>query len=195
LDLEVHTSCCRRLIPLALLAGATAAPISCGDQSPVGVQTPTLIAARAKSQPTGKSKSTGLVACSQAYDSVTKVIGPQGDTLRVGNHILAIHSLALSDTVRITAVAPADTVRWVRFHPDGLVFQTTADGWSALLYTNYRDCGVATSDTLRVAQVTDSLAILGYLQTYVQRKKNPWSQANQYVVGLLQHFSNYAVAW
>ena len=167
--------------------------MSCQDPSPLGVQTPTLVAARAKSQPT--SKSTGLVACSQAYDSVTKVIGPQGDTLQVGHHILAIHSRALSDTVRITAVAPADTVRWVRFQPDGLVFQPTADGWSALLFTDYKDCGVATSDTLRIAQVTDSLGILEYLQTYVQSKKNPWSRANQFVVGLLEHFSNYAVAW
>jgi hypothetical protein len=161
----------------------------------VGVQTPILAAARTKSQRTGGSKSTGLLACSQDYDSVTKVIGPQGDTLAVGHHILAINAGALSDTVRITAVAPADTVRWVRFHPDGLVFLPTADGWSALLYTNYSDCGVATSDTLRVAQVTDSLAILAYLKTYVRSKKNPWSQSKQYVVGLLQHFSNYAVAW
>jgi hypothetical protein len=188
-------SLCRRLIPLAVLVSGTAALISCGDQSPLGVQTPSLAAARATSQRTGTSKSTGLVACSQPYDSVAKVIGPRGDTLQVGHHILAINALALSDTVRITAVAPAGTVRWVRFHPDGLVFQPTTAGWSALLYTNYSDCGVATSDTLRVAQVTDSLAILGYLQTYVLRKKNPWSQATQFVIGLLQHFSNYAVAW
>ncbi len=167
--------------------------MSCRDPSPLGVQTPTLVAARAKSQPT--SKKTGLVVCSQEYDSVTKVIGPQGDTLQVGDHILAIHSGALSEAVRITAVAPADTVRWVRFQPDGLVFQPTADGWSALLFTNYKDCGVATSDTLRIAQVTDSLGILGYLRTYVQSKKNPWSQANQFVIALLEHFSNYAVAW
>ena len=87
------------------------------------------------------------------------------------------------------------TVRWVRFRPDGLVFQPTGDGWSALLYTNYTDCGVSTSDTLRVAQVSDALSILGYLQSYSKIKKNLWSQGQQYVVGLLQHFSNYAVAW
>ena len=161
----------------------------------MGVQAPTLLAARSQPLSQSTSKKTGLVPCSQAYDSVTKVIGPRGDTLQVGHHILAIHSLALSDTVRITAVAPADTVRWVRFRPDGLVFQPTADGWSALLYTSYKDCGIALNETLRVAQVTDSLGILGYLRTYVQSKKNPWSRANQFVVGLLEHFSNYAVAW
>ena len=62
-------------------------------------------------------------------------------------------------------------------------------------YTSYKDCGVPTSDTLRIAQVSDSLRVLGYLQTFVKSKKNPWSQGTQFVVGLLPHFSNYAVAW
>lgn len=191
----------RRLIPLALLVGVTVAAVNCGDSSPVGVQTSALMAARAKSQPSGKSKSTGLLACSQTYDSVTKLIGPRGDTLRVGAHILWVDSLSLTDPVTITAVAPAGSVKWVRFQPEGLVFKpgfyATAYGVNAgaALYTNYKDCGVALSDTLRIAQVTDSLSILGYLQTWVQVRKNPWSQADQYVVGLLPHFSNYAVAW
>jgi hypothetical protein len=110
------------------------------------------------------------------------VIGRAGGYLRVGNHILFVHSRALRRPVRITAVAPADTVRWVRFQPDGLVFQTSpgrrhgrpdqsrqrfgdVDGWGAILYTSYKDCGVPLSDTLRVAQVTDSRTILGYLTT------------------------------
>ena len=93
------------------------------------------------------------------------------------------------------AVAPADTVRWVRFQPNGLVFQTGKNGFPAIIYTTYKDCAVSLSDTLRIAQVSDSLSILAYLRTYVQSKKNAWSQANQYAVGLLWHFSNYAVAW
>jgi hypothetical protein len=121
--------------------------------------------------------------------------------LRVGAHVLWVDSLSLTEAVTITAVAPAGSVRWVRFQPEGLVFKpgfyATANGLSAgaALYTNYKNCGVALSDTLRIAQVTDSMGILGYLQTYVQTRKNPWSQANQYVAGLLPHFSNYAVAW
>lgn len=190
----------RFLIPLALLASATAAAWSCGDPSPVGValQTPALLAARSRvlSQPTGSGKPTGLVGCSQTYDSVTQVIGPAGGYFAVGPHILYVDALALSNTVSITAVAPAGTVRWVRFQPDGLVFQTNPnDGWGAILYTSYKDCGVPTSDTLRIAQVTDSLSILGYLQSYVKTKNVPWSQATQYVAALLPHFSNYAVAW
>jgi len=92
-------------------------------------------------------------------------------------------------------------VRWVRFQPDGLVFPPSsadlANGLSAgaILYTSYKDCGLPTSDTLRVAQVSDALAILGYLQTWSQVRRNAWSQANQWVAGVLPHFSNYAVAW
>jgi hypothetical protein len=190
----------RRRMVLALLAGATVAAVGCVDSSPVGVQTTTLVAARAKSQPTGKTK-TGLVACSQTYDSVTKVIGPRGDTLRVGAHILWVDSLSLTGPVTITAVAPAGSVRWVRFQPEGLAFKpgfyAAAYGINAgaALYTNYKDCGVALSDTLRIAQVSDALGILGYLQTWVQTRKKPWSHSDQWVVGLLPHFSNYAVAW
>ncbi|TMJ04664.1 MAG: hypothetical protein E6H01_04090 [Bacillati bacterium ANGP1] len=175
----------------AAVVGLVVAAIVCAcDRLPTAA-TP-LLAARSGS---GPSKKSGLVSCGQTYDSVTQLIGRKGGGFAVGPHYLFVDSLALSDTVRITAVAPSDTVRWVRFRPDGLVFQPTGDGWSALLYTNYTDCGVSTSDTLRVAQVSDALSILGYLQSYSKIKKNLWSQGQQYVVGLLQHFSNYAVAW
>jgi hypothetical protein len=187
---------------MPLVVGLVVGAIAFGcDRSPTAPPTaspaPSFRAAQASlpSQRAGGSTSTGLISCSQSYDSVTRVIGPKGGYFAVGPHYLFVDSLALSDTVSITAVAPAGTVRWVRFRPDGLVFQTTVDGWSALLYTNYKDCGVPTGDTVRIAQVTDSLSILGYLQTYVKVRRNPWSQGAQYVAGLLQHFSNYAVAW
>jgi len=132
---------------------------------------------------------------------VSKVIGPRGDTLQVGNHILWVDSLVLSDTVTITAVAPADTVRWVRFQPDGLVFPPSSVDLSyglstgALLYTNYKGCSVSSGDAVRIAQVNDSLSILGYLQTWSKVNRNTWSQGQQWVAGELPHFSNYAIAW
>ncbi len=163
------------------------------DRSPTAVPAPTVLTAQ--SQP-ASSKKSGLIPCSQSYDSVTKLIGPAGGSLSVGVHILYVDALALSKTVSITAVAPVGTVRWVRFQPEGLVFQTNpTDEWGAILYTSYKDCGVPTSDTLRIAQVSDSLSVLGYLQIVAKSKKNPWSQGTQFVVGLLPHFSNYAVAW
>ena len=188
----------RSLIPLALAASATAAALSCRDPSPVGVdlRAPALLAS--KWAPT-VMKTSGLIACAQTYDSVTQVIGPAGGLIAVGHHYLWVDSMALSDTVSITAVAPADTVRWVRFQPDGLQFRTNGAGWSALLYTSFKDCGVPTADTLRIAQVTDSLNIIRYLappdSTWIRVKKKAWSQANQYVAGVLHHFSQYAVSW
>jgi hypothetical protein len=187
----------RSLMSIALIAGLAATAISCRDTSPLGVS---VLAARAKDPAPGGAK-TGLVPCSQSYDSVTQVIGRLGGTLAVGAHQLWIDSLSLTGPVRITAVAPAGNARWVRFQPEGLVFKpgfyATAYGVNAgaALYTSYKDCGVPLSTSLRIAQVSDSLNILGYLETWVQARKNPWSQANQYIVGLLPHFSNYAVAW
>ncbi len=185
----------RALIPLILLAGLAAAA-SCGDPSPVGVAA---FQRGGRWSPTPSTKGSGLVACAQTYDSVTQVIGPAGGLIAVGHHFLWVDTMALADTVRITAVAPADTVRWVRFQPDGLEFETNGAGWSALLYTSFKDCGVPTADTLRIAQVTDSLRVIRYLaspdSTWIRVRKNAWSQGNQYVAGVLHHFSQYAVAW
>lgn len=175
----------------------TTLAVGFGCEPSPAIPTAPLLAAHTAANPTSPStKSTGLVPCGQTYDSVTQVIGPLGGYLAVGPHFLFVDSQALSTPVSITAVAPASgSVRWVRFHPNGLVFQPTVDGWSALLYTNYTDCAVPAGTTLHIAQVSDSLSILGYLQTYARFKKNPSSQAQQFVVGLLLHFSNYAIAW
>lgn len=138
----------------------------------------------------------GLVACPQLRDSVTKVIGPKGGYVAVGAHVLFIDSLVLSKRAAITAVAPASSVRWVRFRPDGLAFPTNrSDGWGAILYTSYSDCGLSTTTSPRIAQVSDALGILTYLQTSVTIKQSTWSQSSLFVTALLPHFSNYAVAW
>jgi hypothetical protein len=181
----------RSLMPIVLLAAVLAAVASCGDPSPVGVdiQTPAF-----RSVGGGK---TGVVTCSQGYDSVTKVIGREGGSLIVGAHQLWVDSLSLTGPVSITAVAPKGKVRWVRFQPEGLVFNpgfyATANGLTAgaALMTNYASCGVPAGSTVRLAQVSDAMTILGYLS---QINLPPWTTPNQYV-GLLPHFSNYAVAW
>ena len=198
MDSEARMSVRRSLIPLALAACATAAAMSCGDPSPVGVdlRAPALLAS--KWGPT-VTKTSGLVACAQTYDSVTQVVGPAGGLIAVGHHYLWVDSMALSDTVSITAVAPADTVRWVRFQPNGLQFRTNGAGWSALLYTSFQDCGVPTADTVRIAQVTDSLSVIRYLappdSTWIKVRKKAWSKGQQYVAGVLHHFSQYATSW
>jgi hypothetical protein len=184
---------------MPLVAGLVVGTIAFGcDRSPTAPPTASLTPSLrvASASPTAQSKSTGLISCSQTYDSVTQVIGPLGGLIAVGHHFLWVDSLALGGAVSITAVAPAGTVRWVRFQPDGLVFRTNSKtGYPAVVYTDYTGCGVPTSSVLEIAQVSDALGILGYLQTYVKFNKHPWSQGTQYVAAVLLHFSNYAVAW
>jgi hypothetical protein len=199
MDSENRMSVRRSLIPLAWAVCATAAALSCGDPSPVGVDLHAPAFQQGGRWTVPEPKGAGLVVCSQIYDSVTQVIGPAGGLIAVGRHFLWVDSMALRDTVRITAVAPADTVRWVRFRPDGLQFRTNGAGWSALLYTSFKDCGVPTADTIRIAQVTDSLNVIRYLTTpdptWIRVRKNGRSKGNQYVAGVLRHFSQYAVSW
>jgi hypothetical protein len=181
----------RSLIRLVLLASATTGALSCGDASPVGPGVP-----RPGAQAALTGTSTGsLLSCPQSYDSVTQVIGPAGGSLMVGPHILSVNALALTTKVRITAVAPAGSVRWVRFQPDGLVFQTVAGGWGAVLLTSYKGCAVPTGTTPRIAQVNDARSILQFLPSSVTLSPTLLSLTTQYAVGVLQHFSNYAVAW
>src|SRR6266498_5805351 len=176
MDPEDGMSLRRALIPLALLA-TLAVAASCGDPSPTGVAA---FQRGGKWAPGSSPKGAGLVACPQGYDSVTQVIGPAGGLIAVGSHFLWVDTMALADTVSITAVAPADTLRWVRFQPNGLQFRTNGAGWSALLYTSFKDCGVPTADTLRMAQVTDSLHVIRYLappdSTWIRVRKKAWSQ-------------------
>lgn len=177
-----------RAVKTVLLLVATVA-VAC-DRSPTAAPAAFSLTSNATPPPLG------LVACTQSYDSVTRVIGPRGGYLAVGAHVLYVDSLVLTGPVTITAVAPAGGVRWVRFQPDGLQFPASpVDGWGAVLYTSYKDCSVPTIVGPRIAQVDNALGILTYLQTYLKVKQNPWNQGNQYVAGLLPHFSNYAIAW
>src|SRR5438128_3498775 len=183
----------RWLIPVALLAGASAAASSCSDPSPVGVTTSPMLAAQ-------KVGGSHLLSCPVAvYDSVTKVIGPAGGILVAGGHVLVVDSLALSTPVSITAVAPSQSVNLVRFRPEGLKFKNGVHGIGALVATNLDNCNVHPNQVLQVVNVTDSLTILGYLQAPTSTDsavvvKYKTYLGSLWVGGLLHHFSNYAVA-
>ena len=183
----------RWLIPLALLAGASAAASSCSDPSPVGIEPPMLAA-----QKVGGGH---LIACTPlAYDSVTQVIGPAGGFLVAGGHVLVVDSLALSSPVSITAVAPSQSVNLVRFRPEGLKFKHGVHGIGALVAANLDNCNVHPNQVLQVVNVTDSLSILAYLQAPTSTDsavvvKYKTYLGSLWVGGLLHHFSNYAVAW
>src|SRR2546429_2845938 len=182
------------LVVAAIAFGGDSCPLDPPTAPPSLSNRAALAGLRAQLAAAGRS--TGLISCSQSYDSVTQVIGPVGGLIAVGHHFLWVDSLALGSAVSITAVAPAGTVRWVRFQPDGLVFQTNSrTGYPAVVYTDYTGCGVPTSSVVQIAQVSDALGILSYLQTYVKFNKHPWSPGTQYIAAVLLHFSNYAVAW
>src|SRR5438132_10411770 len=139
----------------ALVIGLVVAAIAFACDSPTAppMASPTVsnraarasLVAQLKSGPT----STGLIACSQTYDSVTQVIGPLGGLIAVGHHYLWVDSLAFAGAVSITAVVPAGTVGWVRFQPDGPVFRSNSrTGYPSVVYTDFTGCGVSTRRVL-----------------------------------------------
>ena len=103
---------------------------------------------------------------------------------------------AIANTPQQMLATPANTIRWVRFQPEGLVFKANPrDGWGALLTTDYTNCVSTNVTGLRIAQITDALGVIQYLQTWTKIKQNPLGTGNQYVAAVIPHFSNYAVAW
>jgi len=183
------------LIALVVLAS------SCSDPSPLGVGPgiPGLLA--------GKVKATApsFVQCSPVpYDSVSRVIGPAGGWFVVGANVLWVDSLALSAPVNITAVAPSDTIRRVRLHPDGLQFKTGTHGLGAVVATNLNNCRLRRNTIPRIANVTDSLALVEYVDSpaaavdsmlVARFRTDSGGWTPYWAFGALHHFSNYAVAW
>jgi len=198
----------RFLLPLGLLLGATTAASNCGDPSPVGVdaRAPGPVASKASPRPghdgddggdtdDGDERGDSLLSCRPLrYDSVTQTIGPEGGVLEVRRNWLVVPRGALTDPVSITAVAPSDTLALVRFQPEGLRFQKTA-----FLMVAYDNCRVKRGVTPRIAHVTDALDVIEFLPAVAASPDDPRfknvHKGHQRVVGELQHFSNYAVAW
>jgi hypothetical protein len=170
---------------------ASAVILSCTDRSPVSpaVERPSF-------SDQGDSRSAGVLACRQSYDSVTRRIGRRGGSIKVGAFHLYIASHVLQRPVRITAVTPAGDVRWVRFQPDGLLFPANStEGWGAVLVARTDGCRVSEDARLRIAQVSDDLGILGYLDVAPRTEHAAWKPREHGTAAQLPHFSNYAIAW
>ena len=172
-----------RLWPAILLAAAGALILGCGDPLPLGVDP------RAP-KPHGDligglPGPTGLLRCQPLpYDSSTQTIGPDGGTIRVGPHSLVIPAGALPFPTVITAVVVSGPVTAVRFEPQGLQFEQTAD-----LTMSYAHCNLfASLAPKRIAYTTDGLDILDYLVSVDDL-------VAQQVTAELHHFSEYAIAW
>ena len=119
-----------------------------------------------------------------AYDS--KVIGPWGGMLRVGQHTFYVPPGALDSYVRITAEAPEGTSVSVRFKPEGLKFDSRHE---PVLTLDYSNCGLVRNLLpKRVAYTDERLSILSILESF----DNIFTQR---VSARIEHFSRYAVAY
>ena len=172
-----------RLWPAILLAAGGGLILGCGDRSPIGV--PSQAPAPQSSLIGGLPGATGLLKCQPLpYDSSTQTIGPDGGTIRVGPHSLVIPAGALLSPTVITAVVVSGPVTAVRFEPQGLQFEQTAE-----LTMSYAHCNLfASFAPKRIAYTTDALGILEYLLSADDLLA-------QRVTGELHHFSEYAIAW
>jgi hypothetical protein len=129
---------------------------------------------------------TGLLRCEPLpFVANQGVFGPNGGTLRLGEHALVIPRGALSSVVTIRAERPADGVASIRFYPEGLRFARPA-----ALTMSYSNCNLVAGllTPKRIAYTTEGLRILEYIPSV----DNVLARR---VTGRLDHFSRYAVSW
>ncbi len=179
--------------PRKLIAAVTAAfailSISCNDSSPVAPAAPATSVADTVQPDASLLGSllgpTGLLACTpQPYDSVTRIIGPDGGTIHVGNNWFHVPPGALSRRVAITAVAPSGPVNVVNFQPQGLQFER-----AATLTMSYANCGLIGRLLPRhIAYTNDNLRILELLPALDNLLR-------QTATARIKHFSGYAIAF
>jgi hypothetical protein len=126
-----------------------------------------------------------LLSCEpQEYDADAEIIGPDGGSIRFGRHRLVIPKGALQSEVLITVEAPISETVEVELYPHGLQFSKTAD-----LELSYDHCVQPPNwVNLFVVYLGDDDQVL---EVTVSRTKKGVKE----VVGSLEHFSRYAVAW
>ncbi len=116
--------------------------------------------------------------------SESKDIGPQGGVLHIGPHLLTVLPGALLQTTRITGQITADTVNSVQFSPAGLQFLLPA-----VLQLSYENCKSLDARKMKVVYTTNNLlSLLELIPSEDRRLKKT-------VVGLVRHFSRYAIAY
>lgn len=131
----------------------------------------------------GLANSLGLVSCNvTTTHSASAEIGPAGGVLWVGPHRLYVPPKALTETVRISAVAPRGNYVQIQFEPEGLEFQRPT-----MLSVSYRDCSLLSPWRLRVVYVNDNLEILEVLPTVT-------SILTRTANAPVDHFSRYMLA-
>jgi hypothetical protein len=126
-----------------------------------------------------------LLACApQEYTAAAELIGPNGGSIKVGPHELKIPAGALDHEVIISAVVPVSSLVEVQLQPEGLHFATPAK-----LKLSYSQC-VQPPEWLRLF-----IVYLGANDEILEITASRDKKGLKTVVGYLEHFSRYAVAW
>jgi hypothetical protein len=171
---------------LALAAATTFVASSCGDApvAPSPTAAPTFTGSVAPGLLSGvNSILSPLVTCQALpLTSVSKVIGVNGGIIVAGPFALTVPQGALAGNVAITAKVVPGAVNRVHFEPAGLQFSKPA-----ILAMSYSNCQASRAPK-RIAYVSDSLDVLEYLPSYD-------SQLLRTVFGVVEHFSDYVIAW
>jgi hypothetical protein len=110
------------------------------------------------------------------------IIGPEGGTLHLGDHELVIPRGALSEETLISGRAPTSSLVEVEFEPEGLQFQRPAK-----LTLSYKSCDVPAGDLL--------VAYLGAGNRILELPASSDLRSYSEVIGEINHFSRYAVAY
>ncbi|MFL5577663.1 MAG: hypothetical protein ACJ79S_17040 [Gemmatimonadaceae bacterium] len=126
---------------------------------------------------------TGLLGCApQQQLRATKLIGPLGGRIAVGDHELVVPQGALSQWVQITATQQSGSLAEVDFQPHGLRFAKPA-----ALRMNYSTCTVPPDGVQSIVYLNDSNQILETPPSVDDAKADA-------VTALINHFSGYAIA-
>jgi hypothetical protein len=126
---------------------------------------------------------TDLLTCSpQPYASTTKVIDGNGGEILVGSHRLVIPRGALRQKTTITAEQVKGSTNSVRFSPEGLRFEKSAE-----LTMSYDNC-ILVLLPKKIVYTSETFSILELLKsTDIFKSKT--------VKAGIDHFSRYAVAY
>lgn len=116
------------------------------------------------------------------YEADAAIIGPQGGTLKVGEHELVIPAGALDHDELVVAESPTSSLVDVQFAPHGLQFLKPAQ-----LKLSYKGCVRPTSYELLIAYIEAHRVL--ELPPSVDHKGDDEVEAD------IDHFSRYAIAY
>jgi hypothetical protein len=130
----------------------------------------------------GAPGSSEFTECSPQPSASAKArIGPDGGSLRAGDHVLIVPAGALKAATWITMQAPSGEINRVVFGPEGLTFHRK---YPARLVMSYQDCMVNPGAEQQIVQVNESLSI-------IETPPSENDPLTETVGAKLSHFSDY----